>query len=382
MGIYLDNSATSYPKPEAVYTAVNNTLRNVGANPGRGGYKLSLEASRIVFSCREALSNLFNIKNCDRLAFTSNATEALNIGIKGLLNAGDEVITTPIEHNSVLRPLHSLEKSLPIKVNFINCKEDGSFFPEDVKKLITKKTKLIVITHASNVIGTITPVEETFAICKEFGIVTMLDVAQTAGILPIDVEKMNIDIMAGSGHKSLFGPQGTGFIYVNDAITLKTLKEGGTGTHSSELTQPEEMPEKLECGTLNTPGIAGLLAGVNFITETGIENIREHEIKLGKKLVEGLLKNDKVVLYGCQAPEKRASALSFNIKRLDCSEVGFILDEIYDIYVRVGLHCAPLAHKLIGTFPSGTVRVSPGYFNTDDDIEAFIYAVNEISKKV
>lgn len=382
MGVYLDNSATSFPKPEAVYKAINDTLRNVGANPGRGGYKLSLEASRLVFKCREALADLFNIKNCDNIAFTANATEALNIGIKGVLEAGDEVITTPLEHNSVLRPLSSLEKSINIKVKYITCKEDGTFSAGDVKKLITGKTKLIVITHASNVIGTIAPVEETFNICKQFGIITMLDVAQTAGILPIDVEKMKIDIIAGAGHKSLFGPQGTGFIYVSDSVNLKTIKEGGTGTRSSELTQPTEMPEKLECGTLNTPGIAGLLAGVNFISDTGIENIRKHEILLGKKLVEGLLNNDKVILYGPKEPENRASALSFNIKKMDCSEVGFILDEIYDIYVRVGLHCAPLAHKLIGTFPSGTVRVSPGYFNTENDIEAFINAINEISKKV
>lgn len=381
MGIYLDNSATSYPKPEAVYNAVNNTLRNVGANPGRGGYKLSLEASRLVFRCREALAEFFNIKNCDRIAFTSNATEALNTGIKGILNSGDEVITSPIEHNSVLRPLHSLEKTIGLKIKFIECRKDGSFSPNDVKKLISSKTKLIVITHASNVIGTITPVEETFAICKSEGIITMLDVAQTAGIIPIDVEKMNIDIMAASGHKALFGPQGTGFIYVREGIDIKPLKEGGTGTHSSELDQPLEMPEQLESGTVNTAGIAGLMAGITFINETGIANIRNHEIMLGKRLVEGLQKNDSVILYGPLEPEKRASALSFNLKNMDCSEVGFILDEIYDIYVRVGLHCAPLTHKLIGTFPSGTVRVSPGYFNTIEEIEAFIDAINEISKR-
>lgn len=381
MAIYLDNSATSYPKPEAVYKAVTDTMRNIGANPGRGGYKLSLEAARLVFRCREALADFFNIINCDRIAFTSNATEALNIGIKGLLERGDEVITSPIEHNSVLRPLHSLEKSLGIKVNFIQCKNDGSFSPEDVEKLITKSTKLIVITHASNVIGTITPVKETFALCKSYGIITMLDVAQTAGILPINVNDMQIDIMAASGHKALFGPQGTGFIYVREGINLKPLKEGGTGTHSSELSQPLEMPEQLESGTLNTAGIAGLLAGINFINETGLENIRRHELMLGNKLIEGLTRNNKIVLYGPKEPEKRASALSFNIKNMDCSEVGFILDEIYDIYVRVGLHCAPMTHKLIGTFPSGTVRVSPGYFNKEEEIEAFINAVNEISER-
>lgn len=381
MGIYFDNAATSYPKPQAVYDAVYNTLRNIGANPGRGGYKLSLEASRLVFQCREEIANFFNIKNCDRVAFTANATEALNIGIKGCLNPGDEVITTPLEHNSVLRPLHTLELSGKITVKFIHCKEDGYFTPDDVKKVISEKTKLIVMTHASNVIGAITPVEEVFKLCKSYDIITMLDVAQTAGILPIDVEKMNIDIMAASGHKSLFGPQGTGFIYIKEGIKLNTIKEGGTGTLSSHLDQPEDMPERFEAGTLNTPGIAGLLAGITYIKEVGIENIRKHEIALSKKLVEALSCNENVILYGPKEPEKRAAALSFNLKKLDCSEVGFILDEIYDIYVRVGLHCAPLTHKLIGTFPEGTVRVSPGFFNTIENVEVFINAIDEISKK-
>ncbi len=381
MGIYLDNSATSYPKPEIVYKAIEQALRNIGANPGRGGYKLSLEAARTVFRCREVIADFFNIKNCDRIAFTSNATEALNTGIKGVLEPEDEVITTPLEHNSVLRPLHSLEKGFSVKVKYVNCKEDGSFGPDDVKKLITKKTKLIVMTHASNVIGTITPVKEVFSICREHNIITMLDVAQTAGVIPIDVEEMHIDIMAASGHKSLFGPQGTGFIYVKKGLNIKPLKEGGTGTQSSELTQPEDMPESLESGTLNTPGIAGLMEGINFIKKTGIDKIREHELLLARKLTNGLLDNDKVTLYGPERPELRATALSFNIKNMDCSEVGFILDEIYDIYVRVGLHCAPLAHKLIGTYPYGTIRVSPGYFNTERDIEALIDAINEITKK-
>lgn len=381
MGIYLDNSATSFPKPNVVYDAVIKTLKDVGANPGRGGYKKALEASRIVFQCREVLADFFNIKKSDRIAFTSNATEALNIGIKGVLSPNSEVITTQLEHNSVLRPLHHLKKTHGINIKYIKCDKDGSFSLENVKKVVSSKTKLIVMTHASNVIGTITPVSEIFKFCKEHNIITMLDAAQTAGLIPIDVDEMHIDIMAASGHKSLFGPQGTGFIFVREGFKLNTLKEGGTGTHSSSLDQPEEMPEHLESGTLNTPGIAGLMAGVNFIKEKGLNTIRRHELKLVKKLIEGLMANKKTIIYGPLNPELRASAVSFNLKNLDCSEVGFILDEIYDIYVRVGLHCAPLTHKLIGSYPSGTVRVSPGFFNTESEIEVFINAINEISKK-
>ncbi len=382
MGIYLDNSATSHPKPAEVYEAVLHTLKDIGANPGRGGHKASLMASRIIFEARELIATFFNVERSSRVVFTSNTTEALNIAIKGILSEGDEVITTPLEHNSVLRPLFSLKKSKAIEIKFIDCEKDGSFDPYSVEKLITKKTKLIVLTHSSNVIGTITPVKEVFSICKKHKIYTLLDAAQTAGVIPIDVMAMNIDMLAVAGHKCLMGPQGTGILYVKEGINLTPLKEGGTGTQSSSTDQPTEMPESLESGTLNTPGIAGLKAGVEFIMKSGIKTIRDHEIKLNKILIEGLADNKKIISYGPKDPEKISSPVSFNIKNLDCSEVGFILDEIYDIYVRVGLHCAPLVHKLIGTFPQGTVRVSAGYFNTEDDINALIKAVNEISCKV
>lgn len=382
MGIYLDNSATSHPKPAEVYDAVLHTLKDIGANPGRGGHKASLMASRIIFEARELIATFFNVERSSRVVFTSNTTEALNIAIKGILSEGDEVITTPLEHNSVLRPLFSLKKSKAIEIKFIDCEKDGSFDPYSVEKLITKKTKLIILTHSSNVIGTITPVKEVFSICKKHKIYTLLDAAQTAGVIPIDVMAMNIDMLAVAGHKCLMGPQGTGILYVKEGINLTPLKEGGTGTQSSSTDQPTEMPESLESGTLNTPGIAGLKAGVEFIMKSGIKTIRDHEIKLNKILIEGLADNKKIISYGPKDPEKISSPVSFNIKNLDCSEVGFILDEIYDIYVRVGLHCAPLVHKLIGTFPQGTVRVSAGYFNTEDDINALIKAVNEISCKV
>ncbi len=381
MGIYLDNAATSHPKPEQVYEQVLHTLKDIGANPGRGGHKLSLAASRTVFETRELVASFLNAERSSRIVFTSNATEALNIAIKGLLQESDEVITTPLEHNSVLRPLFSLKKSKKIDIKFINCSEEGFFDPKDVEKLITKKTKLIAMTHASNVIGTITPVKETFHICKNYNIYTLLDSAQTAGVISIDVMDMNIDLLACAGHKSLFGPQGTGFLYVREGIFLKPLKEGGTGTQSSSTDQPSEMPESLESGTLNTPGIAGLKAGIEFILKTGIKNIRDHEVRLNRMIINSLLNNKKIIIYGPKDPEKISAPLSFNIKNLDCSEVGFILDEIYDIYVRVGLHCAPLAHKLIGSYPHGTVRASVGYFNTEDDVNAFIQAVNEISTK-
>lgn len=382
MGIYVDNAATSHPKPPEVYEAVLHTLKEIGANPGRGGHKPSLLASRIVFETRELIANFFNAERSSRIVFTSNATEALNIAIKGILKEGDEVITSPLEHNSVLRPLFSLKKSKDIEIKFIDCAADGTFDPFSVEKLITKKTKLIALTHASNVIGTIMPVKDVFSLCKRYNIVTLLDAAQTAGVIPIDVMDMHIDLLATAGHKSLFGPQGTGILYVKEGITLKPLKEGGTGTQSSSTDQPIDMPESLESGTLNTPGIAGLKAGIEFILRTGIKNIRAHEIRLNEILINKLLDNKNILLYGPKNAEKISSPLSFNIKNLDCSEVGFILDEIYDIYVRVGLHCAPLTHKLIGTFPHGTVRISVGYFNKEEEIDAIVKAINEISCKV
>jgi cysteine desulfurase family protein len=381
MGIYLDNAATSFPKPKEVYEAVNKAMTEIGANPGRGGHKLSLLASRIVFDCREELANFFNIPDSKNIIFTSNATEALNLAIKGILKEGDKVITTPLEHNSVLRPLSKLQKELNIKVTYIKCNDKGLFTPEDVFPLLDENIKLIVITHASNVIGNISPIEEIFSYCRKKKILTLLDAAQTAGLIPIDVEKMSIDLMACPGHKSLLGPHGTGFLYIRNGIELDTLKEGGTGTESSSIIQPLELPERFEAGTLNMPGIAGLLAGIKFIKNVGLENIRNHELKLMRKLVEGLNNIKNVKLYGALTPEKMTSTLSFNLINLDCSEVGFILDEVYNIYTRVGLHCAPLAHKTIGTYPSGTVRVSPGYFNTEGDIDEFLRAIEEINKR-
>lgn len=381
MGIYLDNSATSFPKPKEVYEAVNKAMTEIGANPGRGGHKLSLLAARIVFECREEIATFFNIPDSKNIIFTSNATEALNLAIKGILKKNDKVVTSTLEHNSVLRPLNKLEKELNIKVLFIKPDNQGLFTLEDIIPLLDSNIKLLVLTHSSNVIGNITPVEEIFAYCRKKGILTLLDAAQTAGLIPIDVQKMNIDLMACPGHKSLYGPQGTGFLYIRNGLELDTLKEGGTGTESSSITQPMDLPERFESGTLNMPGIAGLLAGIKFIKKVGIENIRNHELKLMKKLIVGLKSIKNVKLYGALIPEKMTSTLSFNLINLDCSEVGFILDEVYDIYTRVGLHCAPLAHKTIGTFPNGTVRVSPGYFNTEGDIDEFLKAIEEITER-
>lgn len=380
MGIYLDNAATSFPKPKEVYEAVNMAMTEIGANPGRGGHKLSLQASRIVFECREEIASLFNIPDSKNIIFTSNATEALNLAIKGILKKDDKVITTTLEHNSVIRPLNKLEKELNIKITFIKPNDQGLFSLDDIIPLLGDGIKLVALTHASNVIGNITPVEEIFSYCRKRGIITLLDAAQTAGLIPIDVQKMNIDLMACPGHKALYGPQGTGFLYIKNGLELDTLKEGGTGTESSSIIQPMELPERYESGTLNMPGIAGLLAGIRFIKKIGMENIRNHELKLMRKLIEGLNNIKNVKLYGSLNPEKMTSTLSFNLINLDCSEVGFILDEVYNIYTRVGLHCAPLAHKTIGTFPNGTVRVSPGYFNTEGDIDEFLKAIKEISE--
>lgn len=379
MPIYLDNAATSHPKPESVYRAVDHALREIGTSPGRGGYRRGLDATRIVFGARESLAELFGIKDSSRLAFTSSATDALNLAIAGMLRPGDHAVTTTMEHNSVSRPLRLAEKR-GSSITRIPCDRSGFLNPRDLAAAIRADTRLIVLSHCSNVTGTVQPLAEIGHLASQSGIPLLVDAAQSAGVMPIDVTDMGISLLAAPGHKGLLGPQGTGFLYITEGLELPPLVVGGTGGHSSGEEQPEEMPDRFESGTHNTPGIAGLGAGVKFILSTGIETIRKKEMSLVRHLVEGLLKVQGVTLYG-PAPEKeRGGIVSFTVEGRDPAMFGFTLDQEYDIEVRTGLHCAPWAHRTIGTYPAGTIRVSPGWFTTEQEIETFLGAMHQILK--
>ncbi|MDD5773009.1 MAG: aminotransferase class V-fold PLP-dependent enzyme [bacterium] len=377
--IYLDNAATSFPKPEQVYQKMDHCMRNIGANPGRSGHRMAIKADEMVYNTRETIKKLFNISNSENIIFTSNATIALNLGIKGVLQKGDEVISSSIEHNSVFRPLMQLIKK-GVRVKFIPCSEDGFLDPDDVEKAVTDKTKLIIVNHASNVTGNITPIKEIGKIAKRSGAIFFIDAAQTAGNISIDVKRDYIDMLACSGHKSLLGPQGTGILYVRPGIELNTIIEGGTGSSSESENQPELLPDKLESGTLNTVGIVGLGAGVDFILKTGLDKIRNRKVFLTIKLLKGLENLNGIKIYGPGDAGKIVPIVSFNINSIDPSEVGYLLDERFGIMTRVGLHCSPLAHKTIGSFPKGTVRVSLGYFNTEGDIDYLINSLKNILK--
>jgi cysteine desulfurase family protein len=377
MTIYLDNAATTFPKPESVYRAVDHTLRCVGANPGRGGHLMGLEAGRLIFEAREALAGFFGIRDSARIVFTGNATESLNLALFGLLMPGDRVVTSTMEHNAVTRPLRVLAEQ-GVEVVKVPADPQGRVDPADIRRACVDKTRMVVLTHCSNVSGTVQPVEEIGPWCRQQGIVFLLDAAQSAGIFPIAVEDLGIDLLAVPGHKGLMGPQGTGLLYVREGLQLKPLMYGGTGGNSQSDRPPEQMPERYEAGTLNTPGIAGLKAAIEFIGETGIDRIRAHEGDLISHLIDGFGRMSGVELYGPLTAGRHGGALSINLKGLDPAAVGFALDHDHGIICRVGLHCAPDAHRTIGTFPRGTVRISPGYFNTHEDIDDLLAAVSTL----
>lgn len=377
--IYLDNAATSWPKPEGVASAVYDFIQNKGGNPGRSGHKMALEAGRIVLDCREALARLFGIDDPMRVIFTLNTTDGLNMAIKGILRPGQHVVTSSMEHNSVARPLKKLEP-LGIETTFVTADREGYVSPYDIERAIRSNTSLIILTLASNVTGTIEPFKEVGNIAKRHGIPFLLDAAQGAGHIPIDVNKDNIDIMAFPGHKGLLGPQGTGGLYLRDGLEIDTVKEGGTGSNSDSLLQPDIMPDRYESGTLNAPGISGLKVGLDYINSVGIEKIRKHEIEICGRIIDGLKKIDRVNVYGPLEPERHAGAVAFNVGDMDSTEVSYILDSEFEIEVRAGLHCSGLAHKTIGTFEQGVVRVSPGPFTTEEEIDTFLDAVGQIAR--
>ncbi len=379
--VYFDNAATSFPKPAGVAEAILKAIREIGANPGRSGHRLSVDAARVIFNTREIVARLFNIEDPNRCIFTANATEAINIALKGLLRAGDHAITTGMEHNSVMRPLRALEQA-GVGLTVVQCSPDGKLDPDDLARAILPNTKIAVINHASNVNGNIQPVREIGRLCRDKSILLLADCAQTAGCLPIDITEDNIDLLAFTGHKGLLGPQGTGGLILGsrvDITKIAPLKQGGTGSRSEIEFQPDFLPDMFEAGTPNTPGIAGLGAGVEFVLAAGVEKIRDHERTLVRQLVERLKNIKGVEIAGDSDPDTRVATVSFNISGHDPSVVGFRLDDEYGVLCRTGLHCAPAAHRTLGTFPKGAVRFGLSYFSTEEEIDIAINAVADIA---
>jgi cysteine desulfurase family protein len=377
--IYLDNAATSWPKPEIVYRTMDDFLRTKGGNPGRGSNSMALAARETVEETRRLVARLINAPETNRVIFTLNCTDALNLGLKGLLKPGDHVITDSIGHNSLVRPLKKLEAHGVKVTRLPPSPERGVVSPSDIEAAITRDTRLIVVTHASNVNGIIQPIEEYGAVARKHKIAFMVDAAQTAGKFPINVETSNIDLLAFSGHKGLFGPPGTGVLYLSNRVNLDSVREGGTGSFSEQEEQPDILPDKYESGTLNSVGISGLGAGLKFIFDEGLEKIAAYEKFLAAKLIAGLRNIPGVTLYLPKDLSRMVPVVSFNIKGYQPGEVGTILDQAFDTKVRAGLQCAPVAHKTLGTFPSGTVRISPGYLNVAEEIELTVKAVERIA---
>ena len=377
--IYLDNAATTFPKPEAVYNAMMDCMKNYCANPGRAGHKLAMKAAREIYDTRENIAKLFNIDNPMNIVFTNNATDSLNLAIKGVVNKGDHIITTSMEHNSVIRPIKALEK-VGVENTIVQCDEQGFLNIDDLEKAIKPNTKLIVTTHASNVCGTLIDIKSISEIANKHNILYLIDASQTVGVYDIDLKDIKADMLAAPGHKGLLGPQGTGILYIREGLNIGILKEGGTGSRSEDLFQPDLLPDKYESGTHNTPGIVGLNEGVKFIFKEGIDKIKEHEEELCKYMLERLEEVPNIKIYGPKDANKRASVISINIGNMDSGEITFLLDSEYDIATRSGIHCAPLAHKTLGTLEQGAVRFSIGYFNTKEEIDKAVAALKEIAK--
>ncbi|WZO96983.1 aminotransferase class V-fold PLP-dependent enzyme [Isosphaeraceae bacterium EP7] len=380
--IYLDNAATSFPKPEPVYRALDTFARSSLANPGRAGHKMAVGAERSLDACRHALNVMFHGENPDRWIFTYNCTDGLNMAIKGTLKAGDHAITSDLEHNSVSRPLQALERAGLITLTRLTS-SGGYLDPDEVRKAFTPSTRLVALTHASNVLGTLQPIAEIGAIVREAGALFLVDAAQSAGIVPIDLKATAIDLLAFPGHKALYGPTGTGALYVGPRTRLRPWREGGTGGDSASETQPEQFPFFLEGGTPNVLGVAGLAAGIAWVSEQGQENLRRHEVELLTRVVDWAEGTEGWKVAGTWDPARHVGALSLiGPEELPPQDIGAILDSSFDIAIRPGLHCSPYVHRNLGTFPDGTIRVSPGPFSTVADIDAFVGALSEITAGV
>ena len=378
--IYLDNAATSFPKPESVYQALDRFARHELANPGRAGHKMALAAERALDDCRHLLNQFFHGEAPERFVFTLNCTDALNMAFKGILRQDDHVITTDLEHNSVSRPLRAMELAGTITLTRLRADGQGTIDPDDVKNAITAKTRLVAITHASNVLGTVQPIAEIGQLVRQRDLLFLVDVAQTAGVIPIDVRELQIDLLAFPGHKSLLGPTGTGALYVGPRAKVGAWREGGTGGDSSSETQPPEFPYFLEGGTPNVLGVAGLSAGLKYVQERGLVDIHHHEVGLTERLWQQLEKMGGMEVFGHRDMTRRVGTLSFRCEALAAAELGGILDQAFDIAIRPGLHCAPHVHRALGTFPEGTVRVSPGAFTTAGEIDRLAEALAEITR--
>jgi cysteine desulfurase family protein len=382
--IYLDNAATSFPKPEPVYQTLDRFARTSLANPGRAGHRMAVAAERALDQARHALNQFFKGASPDRWVFTLNCTDGLNLAIKGTVRPGDHVITTDLEHNSISRPLVALQKAGAITLSRV-ASEDGYVDPDAIRKAITPETSLVALTHASNVLGTVQPIEAIAAIVRETAALFLVDAAQSAGVVPIDLRLTPIDLLAFPGHKALYGPTGTGALYVGPRADgkLRAWREGGTGGDSSSPTQPTALPYFLEGGTPNVLGVAGLAAGIDWVSERGPDRLRRHEVELLQQVVDWARESDGWTVAGRWEPETHVGALSLiTPDGLAPQDLGAILDGSFDIAVRPGLHCAPYIHRALGTFPDGTLRLSPGPFTTHDEIAVFLSALAEITAGV
>jgi cysteine desulfurase/selenocysteine lyase len=380
--IYMDNAATSWPKPPEVIRAMSEFLERAGGNPGRSGHRLSVAAGRAVYDTREALAEFFNASDPLKVVFTYNATYAINTVLYGFIKPGDTIVATSVEHNAVMRPLRDLEKK-GVELIIVQCNEDASLDPSAMEKAVKPGVRLVAVNHASNVTGTILPIENVTHIAHGAGAVVLVDAAQTAGAVPIDVQSADIDFLAFTGHKALLGPTGTGGLVIGENVDvneLEPLTRGGTGSRSEFEVQPDRLPDKYESGTSNALGMAGLKAGLGFIKERGLESIQAHKLEMTSELVDGLNGVTGVTVYGPDDISERTAVVSFTVEGRRVSEIGMRLDEDFGIMARVGLHCAPALHKTIGTFPEGTVRLAPGVFTTSEDVRYTVDAVKRIVK--
>lgn len=377
--IYLDNAATSFPKPEAVYQAMDNYSRRLGAAAGRGSYRSAMESAEIVRRCRLNLARLFNVRDPNRFAFTLNGTDALNLSLHGLLKPGDHVVTTAAEHNSVLRPLRTLADR-GVEVSIVDCDEAGVISVEEILAAFRGTTRLVAVTHASNVTGGIQPVSKILGFAKQAGALVLLDAAQTAGHLPIDLEELAVDFMACSGHKGLLGPLGTGVLYVRPGLEgmLASQRQGGTGTASEVDRHPGEMPDLFEAGNLNVHGIAGLEAATSWLLSEGLETIRKHEQRLTSRLIDGLNQVAGIRLYGPGDAEQRVGVVSLTVEDWTPQDLAAVLDAEFSLEARAGLHCAPRVHQTMGTAAGGTLRLSLGAFTTDAEVDATLNAFTRL----
>ncbi len=380
MAVYLDNAATSFPKPPRVYERLREYLERYGGCPGRGGYRMAKETEAVVEDTRALVAELFGVKEPRRIVFTLNATDALNMAIKGTIAPGDHVVTTVLEHNSVMRPLNRLEHKGLIQVTRVGVSSDGLVDPGDIRKALSARTTLVAVIHGSNVTGALQPIEAIGRMVQEHGALFLVDAAQTAGAVPIDIEAACIDVLAFPGHKALLGLPGTGGLYVGPRARLSPWREGGTGVLSELPLQPEELPYNLEAGSPNTLGLAGLRESIQFILQYGVAWIRSHELSLTRRLLDGLRADDRIRVYGPSSLEDRVAVVSVNVVGCSPEAVAEFLDQSAGIAVRAGLHCAPGAHQALGTFPNGTIRISPGYFTREADLDLCVEALREAAE--